>query len=127
MQSEDPEKDLPDGPPAAAPVTLAGTTYPPLADGAYDAIILVTGLKECVLSGLLAVKGLRVLHLDRNNFYGGECASLNVSVRCSLPACVFGVCVCGAIFYGESLTTIKLVCITLVVVGIVGLKSATTN
>ncbi len=94
MQSEDPEKDLPDGPPAAAPVTLAGTTYPPLADGAYDAIILGTGLKECVLSGLLAVKGLRVLHLDRNNFYGGECASLNVSVRCSLPACVFGVCVC---------------------------------
>ncbi len=92
---------MPDGPPAAAPVTLAGTTYPPLADGAYDAIILGTGLKECVLSGLLAVKGLRVLHLDRNNFYGGECASLNVSVRCSrgalgagLPAGVFGVCVC---------------------------------
>ena len=42
-------------------------------------------------------------------------------------ASAIGVCVCGAIFYGESLTTIKLVCITLVVVGIVGLKSATTN
>jgi hypothetical protein len=73
--------DVIEGPPAPEPVTLNGTTYPPLADGVYDAIILGTGLKECVLSGLLAVKGLRVLHLDRNNFYGGECASLNVSVR----------------------------------------------
>ena len=29
----------------------------PLADGEYDAIVLGTGLKECVVSGLLSVKG----------------------------------------------------------------------
>jgi Rab GDP dissociation inhibitor len=36
----------------------------------YDVIVLGTGLKECVLSGLLAVKGKKVLHLDRNGYYG---------------------------------------------------------
>ncbi|KAH9108706.1 hypothetical protein AeMF1_016135 [Aphanomyces euteiches] len=50
-----------------------------LADGEYDAIVLGTGLKECILSGLLATKGYKVLHLDRNNYYGGDCASLNLS------------------------------------------------
>ena len=41
--------------------------------------MLGTGLKECVLSGLLAVKGKKVLHLDRNDYYGGETASLNLT------------------------------------------------
>ena len=45
----------------------------------YDVIVLGTGLKECVLSGLLAVKGKKVLHLDRNEYYGGETASLNLT------------------------------------------------
>ena len=45
----------------------------------YDVIVLGTGLKECVLSGLLAVKGKKVLHLDRNDYYGGETASLNIT------------------------------------------------
>ena len=46
-----------DGAPAPpAPVVWEGKTYKPLADGKYDCIILGTGLKECVLSGLLAVK-----------------------------------------------------------------------
>ena len=45
----------------------------------YDVIVLGTGLKECVLSGLLAVKGKKVLHLDRNGYYGGETASLNLT------------------------------------------------
>ena len=36
-----------------------------LADGEYDAIVLGTGLKECVMSGLLSTQGLKVLHLDR--------------------------------------------------------------
>jgi Rab GDP dissociation inhibitor len=36
-------------------------------------------LKECVLSGLLATKGKKVLHLDRNEYYGGETASLNLT------------------------------------------------
>jgi len=37
-----------------------------------------TGLTECILSGLLSVKGLRVLHVDRNNYYGAETASLGL-------------------------------------------------
>lgn len=51
----------------------------PLADGEYDAIILGTGLKECVISGLLSVNGKRVLQLDRNGYYGGDGASLNLT------------------------------------------------
>ena len=107
---------------APQPVEFKGKTFKPLADGKYDAIILGTGLKECILSGLLSVKGKKVsyihsvclvavlkspnssqasnqfaavltagrnlfflrrsqvLHLDRNSYYGGECASLNLSV-----------------------------------------------
>lgn len=45
----------------------------------YDVIVCGTGLKECVLSGLLATKGKKVLHIDRNEYYGGECASLNLT------------------------------------------------
>mmetsp|Transcript_9891 Transcript_9891/g.16631 ORF Transcript_9891/g.16631 Transcript_9891/m.16631 type:complete len:329 (+) Transcript_9891:17-1003(+) len=45
----------------------------------YDVIVCGTGLKECVLSGLLAVKGKKVLHVDRNDYYGGETASLNLT------------------------------------------------
>ncbi|KAJ9465397.1 putative secretory pathway GDP dissociation inhibitor 1 [Diplonema papillatum] len=45
----------------------------------YDCVVCGTGLIECVLSGLLSVAGHKVLHLDRNEYYGGECASLNLS------------------------------------------------
>ncbi|KAI1727145.1 GDP dissociation inhibitor domain-containing protein [Ditylenchus destructor] len=45
-------------------------------DEVYDAIVLGTGLKECILSGMLSVSGKKVLHIDRNNYYGGESASL---------------------------------------------------
>jgi Rab GDP dissociation inhibitor len=38
-----------------------------------------TGLKECILSGLLSAKGKKVLHLERNSYYGGDCASLNIN------------------------------------------------
>ncbi|KAL6012583.1 hypothetical protein ACLOJK_003072 [Asimina triloba] len=56
-------------------------------DEEYDVIVLGTGLKECVLSGLLSVDGLknyrplftRVLHIDRNDCYGGESTSLNLN------------------------------------------------
>jgi len=51
----------------------------PLADGEYDAIVMGTGLKECVISGLLSVKGKKVLHIDRNGYYGADCASLNLT------------------------------------------------
>lgn len=42
----------------------------------YDAIVLGTGLKECIISGMLSVSGKRVLHVDRNKYYGGESASI---------------------------------------------------
>lgn len=45
----------------------------------YDVIVCGTGLKECILSGLLSKKGLKVLHIDRNPYYGGECASVNIT------------------------------------------------
>lgn len=48
-------------------------------DVEYDAIILGTGLKECILSGLLSVSGLKVLHIDRNSYYGGDSASLSLN------------------------------------------------
>jgi Rab GDP dissociation inhibitor len=48
-------------------------------DETYDCIILGTGLKECILSGVLSVEGKKVLHIDRNGYYGGESASLNLN------------------------------------------------
>lgn len=48
-------------------------------DGSYDVIVLGTGFKECLLGGLLSTDKKKVLHLDRNAFYGGEGASLNLS------------------------------------------------
>lgn len=45
-------------------------------DEEYDCIILGTGLTECVISGMLSVSGKKVLHMDRNKYYGGESASL---------------------------------------------------
>ncbi|PWZ18603.1 Guanosine nucleotide diphosphate dissociation inhibitor 1 [Zea mays] len=64
-------------------------------DEEYDVIVLGTGLKECILSGLLSVDGLkvaacslqnggddrkvRVLHMDRNDYYGGDSTSLNLN------------------------------------------------
>lgn len=45
-------------------------------DEEYDAIVLGTGLKECILSGMLSVSGKKVLHMDRNKYYGGESASI---------------------------------------------------
>lgn len=42
----------------------------------YDVIVLGTGLTECILSGIMSVKGKKVLHMDRNKYYGGESASI---------------------------------------------------
>ena len=65
--------------PGAADVVLEGKTYKPLADGVYDAIVMGTGLTECIIAGLLATKGKKVLHIDRNGYYGGMAASLNLT------------------------------------------------
>jgi Rab GDP dissociation inhibitor len=48
-------------------------------DEEYDVIVLGTGLTECILSGLLSVEGKKVLHMDRNDYYGGDSASLNLT------------------------------------------------
>ena len=43
----------------------------------YDVIVLGTGFTECIISGLLSAHK-KVLHLDRNSFYGSESPSLNI-------------------------------------------------
>merc|ERR1712137_528560 len=48
-------------------------------DEEYDCIVLGTGLTECILSGMLSVSGKKVLHMDRNDYYGAESASLNLT------------------------------------------------
>jgi UDP-galactopyranose mutase len=53
-------------------------------DEEYDCIVLGTGLTECILSGLLSVEGKKVLHIDRNDYYGAECASLNLDQVCGV-------------------------------------------
>ncbi|CAN7937210.1 unnamed protein product [Ixodes hexagonus] len=59
-------------------------------DEDYDAIVLGTGLKECILSGMLSVSGKKVLHMDRNKYYGGESASItpleDLFSKFSMPA-----------------------------------------
>ncbi|KAJ8249615.1 hypothetical protein COCON_G00228310 [Conger conger] len=55
----------------------------------YDVIVLGTGLTECILSGIMSVKGKKVLHMDRNPYYGAESASItpleDLYTRFSLP------------------------------------------
>lgn len=48
-------------------------------DQVYDVVICGTGLKECILSGLLSTNSRKVLHLDRHNYYGGDTASLTLA------------------------------------------------
>ena len=36
-------------------------------DQEYDAVILGTGLKDCLLAGLLSEDGMKVLHMDRKS------------------------------------------------------------
>ncbi|GAA5812129.1 Rab GDP dissociation inhibitor alpha [Mucor flavus] len=48
-------------------------------DDTYDIIVLGTGLTECILSGIFSVEGKKVLHMDRNDYYGGDSASLNLT------------------------------------------------
>lgn len=47
-------------------------------DEEYDVIVLGTGIKECILSALLAMNGKKVLNIDKNPYYGAETASLNL-------------------------------------------------
>jgi len=45
-------------------------------DEEYDVIVLGTGLTECILSGIMSKSGKKVLHMDRNKYYGAESASM---------------------------------------------------
>ena len=36
----------------------------------------ILNFQECVLSGLMSVNGKKVLHMDRQKYYGGESASI---------------------------------------------------
>jgi len=56
----------------------------------YDIVVCGTGLVECILSGLLSQEGTpaccvspfigkKVLHIDKNSYYGGEGASVNLT------------------------------------------------
>eukprot|EP00516_Mucochytrium_quahogii_P004595 CAMPEP_0203762076 /NCGR_PEP_ID=MMETSP0098-20131031/15033_1 /ASSEMBLY_ACC=CAM_ASM_000208 /TAXON_ID=96639 /ORGANISM=" , Strain NY0313808BC1" /LENGTH=640 /DNA_ID=CAMNT_0050656337 /DNA_START=1057 /DNA_END=2979 /DNA_ORIENTATION=- len=44
----------------------------------FDAVIVGTGLTESILSAAMALSGKKVLHLDHNDFYGGNQATVNV-------------------------------------------------
>ena len=69
--------------------TIEGNTPGNNMNKQYDVIILGTGLKECILAALLSTFskrekapweiGTKILQLDRNNYYGSESASLNLT------------------------------------------------
>ncbi|PWN43812.1 FAD/NAD(P)-binding domain-containing protein [Ceraceosorus guamensis] len=44
----------------------------------FDVLILGTGLAQSILSAALAKAGRSVLHVDSNDYYGGDCASLSL-------------------------------------------------
>ena len=54
-----------------------GSKLPP-PSGHYEVVVLGSGLKESLLSGLLASQGKRVLQLERGAVLGGSAASLDL-------------------------------------------------
>ena len=49
-------------------------------DNIYDFIILGTGIKECILAGLLTkFEEKKVVQIDKNLYYGGQGASINLT------------------------------------------------
>jgi len=45
--------------------------------------------QECILSGMMSVSGKKVLHMDRNKYYGGESASLTPLEEVSECVCSY--------------------------------------
>ncbi|GIX75543.1 rab proteins geranylgeranyltransferase component A 1 [Caerostris extrusa] len=43
----------------------------------FDVIIVGTGMPECIIAAAAARIGKKVLHLDRNGYYGGDWASFS--------------------------------------------------
>eukprot|EP01062_Namystynia_karyoxenos_P035539 TRINITY_DN25_c0_g1_i6.p1 TRINITY_DN25_c0_g1~~TRINITY_DN25_c0_g1_i6.p1 ORF type:complete len:684 (+),score=197.78 TRINITY_DN25_c0_g1_i6:84-2135(+) len=52
--------------------------YDPLGDQEFDVVVAGTGFIESVLAGALSRSGLKVLHLDWNDYYGADSASLTL-------------------------------------------------
>jgi len=50
-----------------------------LLEKGFDVVVMGTGLTETILSGIMSVEKKRVLHIDSNDYYGGEGASLKMS------------------------------------------------
>ena len=42
----------------------------------FDAVVMGTGLTECILAAAFARAGRKVLHLDRKTHYGSDWAAL---------------------------------------------------
>lgn len=59
--------------------------------------LLALSPQECILSGIMSVNGKKVLHMDRNPYYGGESASItpleDVRIRLDRQAFPWGVSV----------------------------------
>ena len=61
-----------------------------------DHFFLCVCVQECILSGMLSVDGKKVLHMDRNKYYGGESASLTPLSEVSVHAVLVHTCLCGS-------------------------------
>lgn len=55
-----------------------------LDDTHYDVVIVGTSLSNCILSGVLSGMGVRVLHLDSNEEYGGKSRTVNLKQYCHI-------------------------------------------
>ena len=60
MEGKDDSKDDSDEEPKAPTFEWMPAGCEPMADGEYDAIVMGTGLKECIMSGLLSKLGKKV-------------------------------------------------------------------
>lgn len=45
----------------------------------YDIMVMGTGVTESMLSGLMSLENQKILHIDRNAYYGDDGASLNIT------------------------------------------------
>ncbi len=62
----------------AAASELGSSSWRSASSRSYDVVVLGTGLKESLLSGLLTMHGKRVLQLERGSEYGGSSASVGL-------------------------------------------------
>ncbi|KAI0563402.1 GDP dissociation inhibitor [Gracilaria domingensis] len=52
----------------------------PLTETGFDVVVIGTDLPQAILAAALSISGSRVLHLDANDFYGGQWATTQVSL-----------------------------------------------